>query len=160
MTSTSKPHGFSLMELMITVAIVAILASIAYPSYRAQVQKSRVAAIQSELLTFAQYLERRYSETGCYDAGADAICNDDDRSYPTLTLSNETSDLYDITIGPDIPVDPSEDPTHSTFAIKATPKNQQAGTGALYIDHVSRRYWDENGDGDIDDAGENNWHRG
>ena len=111
-------------------------------------------------MAFAQYLERRYSETGCYDAGADNLCNDGDRAYPTITLSADTAELYDVSIGPTIPVDPAATPAHSTFAIKATPKNQQAGTGALYIDHVGRRYWDENNDQDVDDAGEDNWHRG
>ena len=112
-------------------------------------------------MALAQYFERRYSQTGCYDSGDDNDCNEGDPSYPAITLSKEAADLYDIAVGPAIPVDPSADPDHGRFVIMATPKGQQPGTGALYIDHVGRRYWDENNDGDVlDDAGEDDWKRG
>jgi|ERR1035438_2998858 type IV pilus assembly protein PilE len=57
-----KKNGFTLIELMITVAIVAILVSIAYPAYSSFVQKSnRTDATQSMSFT-AQQLERCYSQ--------------------------------------------------------------------------------------------------
>ena len=51
-------RGFTLIELMIVVAIVAILAAIAYPSYREHVVKSRRATAQSCLLEMAQFEAR------------------------------------------------------------------------------------------------------
>ena len=49
-----KVMGFTLIELMITVAVIAVLASIAYPSYTAQVRKSKRAAAKAELVEYAQ----------------------------------------------------------------------------------------------------------
>ena len=54
--------GFTLIELMITVAIVGILASIALPSYQESVAKGRRAESRAVLLEGSQWLERFYSE--------------------------------------------------------------------------------------------------
>ena len=59
--------GFTLIELMVVVAIVAILAAIAYPSYRSQIEKTRRADAKAVLMQAAQYMERLYTENGCYD---------------------------------------------------------------------------------------------
>jgi len=59
-------RGFTLIELMITVAIIAILAAIAYPSYKDSVLKSRRAAAQSDLVELASFMERFFSENNQY----------------------------------------------------------------------------------------------
>ncbi|WP_373088162.1 type IV pilin protein [Zhongshania sp.] len=58
--------GFTLVELMITVAIIGILASIAYPSYQEQIAKSRRNEATNALFSSAQALERYYSANGRY----------------------------------------------------------------------------------------------
>ena len=58
--------GFTLIELMITLAIVAILATIAYPAYNDYVIKSNRVEAKRTLLTAAQFLERRYSTQNTY----------------------------------------------------------------------------------------------
>ena len=68
-----KPQkAFSLIELMIVVAIVGILAGIAYPSYQDSVSKSRRADAKGALLGFANAMERHFTENNSYcGAGTD-----------------------------------------------------------------------------------------
>ena len=63
----SRPAGFTLIELMITVAIVSILAAVAYPSYREYIERSRQSEAQGMLMESAQWMERFYAENYRYD---------------------------------------------------------------------------------------------
>lgn len=60
--------GFTLIELMIVVAVVGLLAAIAYPSYMNYVRKSHRAEIAQLLVEAAQGMERYYSRAGQYTA--------------------------------------------------------------------------------------------
>jgi type IV pilus assembly protein PilE len=69
MLSGSRKHqslGFTLIELMVTVAIVSILATIAVTSYSSQVLKSRRTEAKSALLDLAGREERLFSTTNAY----------------------------------------------------------------------------------------------
>ncbi|EIK69139.1 type IV pilus biogenesis protein PilE [Pseudomonas synxantha BG33R] len=70
-------QGFTLMELLIAVAIVALLAGIAYPGYIGQVKKVYRAQIVALLSEQAQHLERAYTRDGTFiDAGGVIAGND------------------------------------------------------------------------------------
>lgn len=60
-------HGLTLIELVVAMAIVAILTSVAYPSYMEQVRKGRRAEGQAVLLEATQFLERYATENMRYD---------------------------------------------------------------------------------------------
>jgi len=64
----SRSRGFTLIELMIALAVVAILASIALPAYQGQVRKSRRTEAKNALLDLAGREERLYATTNAYGA--------------------------------------------------------------------------------------------
>ena len=68
-------HGFTLIEAVIAVAIVAILAAIAFPSYDRFVRSSRLENARADLLNNAQRLERYYAQNRKF-TGFDKLKND------------------------------------------------------------------------------------
>jgi type IV pilus assembly protein PilE len=65
--------GFSLIELMVVVAIVGILASIAYPAYQDSIQKSRRSDAKIALVQAAASEERWFSSNNAYTSNATNI---------------------------------------------------------------------------------------
>ncbi len=61
-----RPKGFTLIELMIVVAIVGIFAAVAFPSYRDSIQKSNRADAKATMLEVAGQEERYYTENNAY----------------------------------------------------------------------------------------------
>ncbi len=113
-----KQQGFSLIELMITVVIVGIVASIAYPSYQNNILQSHRADAKGALLDLANFMERHATEMGCYtDPGGDGQCGTGDDSIPNLPYTTAPKDgtaFYNITA---LPV------TASAFTLTATPRS-------------------------------------
>ena len=62
-------RGFSLMELMIAVVVMAILTAVAYPSYSSYMASAKRAEAKAALLEAAQYMEREFTANGNYDSG-------------------------------------------------------------------------------------------
>jgi type IV pilus assembly protein PilE len=112
-------RGFTLIEVMIVAAIVAILAAIAYPSYQDSVRKSRRADAKSILLQAGQFMERFYTENFCYsnlrNPVTGAICTGPAVALP-LTQSPTTGTPYYIITLPPATLTPT------AFILTATPQ--------------------------------------
>jgi len=83
-STTRRPDGFTLIELMIVIAIIAILVGIAFPSYQQYVLRSGRADGQAVLLQAAQTLERCFTRYSAFNNSACALQQGD-----TLDSENE-----------------------------------------------------------------------
>ncbi len=139
-----RSAGFTLIELMIVVVIVGILMLVAVPMYENQVLRTYRTTAQSDLIGFAQAMEKQYALTYSY-AGAVA-----GETYPDESPLDSDNKRYDLEI---IEAELSS----TTFTLRAVPKNAQEGDGALYLDHLGRRKWDRDDDGDPNEPDERSW---
>jgi type IV pilus assembly protein PilE len=92
-----KSSGFTLIELMVTVAIVGILAAIIYPSYKSILEKTRRQEAIRTLLEASQYMESYYAMNLDYSAAVSGgvvtgfTANTDFTDYYALTAVAGTS---------------------------------------------------------------------
>ncbi|NYZ69016.1 type IV pilin protein [Endozoicomonas sp. SM1973] len=114
--------GFSLVELLIVIAIIGILAAIGYPSYQEYVRQSMRADAQSALMQLANAMERYYTEQSpsTYEKatpqnllGTNQIPIDQTNPYYTLTISDLTSTTYTLNAVPIADGPMNEQPTMS-----------------------------------------------
>ncbi len=66
-------RGFTLVELMIVAAVIAILAAVAYPAYTEQLRKSQRAEAKAAVMRAAQLLERSFTQNSAYPSGGTAL---------------------------------------------------------------------------------------
>ena len=117
MKPRKKILGFTLVELMITIAVITILVSIAYPMYQDQVYKSRRVAARGSLLELAQFMERNYTEANQYNefANGDTL---DTGGLPFDSSPKEGGTAYyDLTLAA----------TSTAYALQAAPTAVQSG---------------------------------
>jgi type IV pilus assembly protein PilE len=116
--------GFTLIELMITVAVIAILTGIAYPSYQDHMRKGRRAAAQSFIVDAATRQQQYLLDARGYALGAGAL------TALNLNVPAEVTSSYTIAVTPAVATVPP------TFTITATPiaGSKQVPDGALTLD--------------------------
>jgi type IV pilus assembly protein PilE len=124
--------GVTLIELLVVVAIVAILAGIAYPSYQKSVAKTRRKAAEACLSSYAGFMERYYTSNLSYvDSGGNAP------TLPTLdcATSSNTGDHYTYSFSGAV--------TAAAYRLRAVPKTRQSASdsqcGTLTLDQTGAR---------------------
>lgn len=106
MHNKSRIRGFSLIEIVVTMAIVALLASMAIASYSRYVRQTNRSDATKTMMSYAQTLQRCYSQYFTYNPALPAVC--------TVTAGNTTSVDGYYTINVAIP-------NATTYTITATP---------------------------------------
>lgn len=113
----NKANGFSLIELMITIAIIAILIMVALPSYRDYIIRANRAAAQAEMMAIANREEQYLLSNRSYA----------DKAKLNFGLAAEVSANYDWDVVPGTGVRPS-------YVITFTAKGSQLSDGNLTLD--------------------------
>jgi len=114
MNKLKKSDGFTLMELLITVAIVGILASVAYPSYNDFIVRNNRAEAPRELVRLANLQEQLFVDSRAYTANISEL------GVGSTAVWETPSGLYKI----------SSVVVNSTFTLTATAQGTQATNDA------------------------------
>lgn len=118
-------NGFTLIEVVVVVAIIGVLAMIAYPTYVDQVYKTRRSDAKVALLNVAQQFERCYTEASNYTAG---VC-------PSGFPLNSNEGYYSITLA-------AGSLTGSSYTLVATAQGVQQGDAecaVFNLDHLGNK---------------------
>ncbi len=131
LSSKTTQRGVTLLELMITVAIIGIIASVAYPSYQEFVMSSRRADGQATLMSIASGVERHFTVNDSY-VGIASGALPAPPVASVLPAADNTDTYYDFRVTVQ---------TASTFTLSAVPKNAQSGDscGTLTLTHTGAR---------------------
>jgi type IV pilus assembly protein PilE len=132
-----RRSGFSLIELMVAVAIVGILVAIAYPSYVEQVRRSQRADAQTVLMEGAQFMQRWYAAKNSY-SGADA-------KLPYTRSPKDGTQRYTISVEV-----PEDDP--QSFTLTAAPSATDAKCGNFTLTHTGQKGLSGTHSGEVPDC--------
>ena len=131
----SLPNGFTLIEMMIVVAVIGILAAIALPSYRQYVVRAARVEAQAELLELASLQEKIFLNSTAYTANVATAYNGTAAGGLGRTSAATKDGRYGLALT--VPTGAQ------TFVLTATPTagGTQVNDGNLSISESGQRLW-------------------
>lgn len=148
-------RGFTLLELLMVVAIIGILSAIAIPQYREYMEKAAVATAKADLTELSSLMERRFVTNGFYGLvrGQNTAANCPDlTALPLFNYSPSSGSAAARKYSISFQGACSDD----VYLLRAS-RVDDAALGYLEINSQGVRRFDKNADGDVTDAGESSW---
>ena len=135
--TAARPKGFTLIELMIVVTIMAILAGIAYPSYNAYVTRASREACKSEMLQLQSLQEKIYLNSSGYATSITTAYNGNNSGGLGVATGMTSDNKYTVSISP------TSGASVQAYTITATPvaAKSQAGDGNITVSSTGTRTW-------------------
>ncbi len=126
----SAQKGFTLIELMITVAVIGILAAVAYPSYQQYVQRANRADAQAIMMENAQFMERYFTTSGTYSGATlpKGQSPENGTARFLMTLPTATATAYTIQAAP---TGSYSDTVCGTMTLNQVGTKTESGSGSL-----------------------------
>jgi type IV pilus assembly protein PilE len=136
-TSQLRSRGFTLIELMIVVAIVAILASIAYPAYTDSVLKGKRAQARTALLELMQQQERYMTQNNTYlaftNTGGTTVPANASSIFKVFSGDNPSGTAYRLSAGKCTRPGGGEFDIKECVLLSAAPTGTDAAVGTLSL---------------------------
>jgi len=132
---SGKSRGFTLIELMVVAAIVAVLAAIGYPTYLNHVRKTARAEAKVRLLQVAQLQERYFTEQNSYTTNIAGLLGVTGTVYSSST--NDAGSKYQITAAPG-----ATGVITTSYTLAAVPQGSQTGDTdcmTLLLQHTGKK---------------------